>query len=253
MKHPTLPRPKRRTAVEPMPVPLDPRIFVPRLGHPTALREDAKATLRALREIRDQIHAMSPLPYNFTVSHRYRFIWFRNAKVATRSILNYLVELHPDESELLIASRIPYPTAAFADYFKFGLVRHPLDRFISAWQDKVIRENHYKFDRATRKQMRTIENFAQWVAGKDLRSRHTDRHLALQSRMLDLNQIDHVGRLETFDEDFAEICRIVGMPVRTLERHNRSPETGITRENASQELRSIVEEKYRRDYQIFGY
>lgn len=231
---------------------IDPTTFRPQPGRPATLTEAAQQTLKRLRRSRRSSGGLSPLSYNIAVSHRYRFVWFRNAKVGTRTILNYLVEHHPD-SDLLVASGIPYPTAAFTDYFKFGLVRHPLDRFISAWQDKVHRENHFRFDDATLERMRTIENFAEWVAGQDLRARTTDRHIALQSRMLDLTQIDYLGRMESFDADFAHVCREVGLPVRTPERRNRSTPQGVTRESASGELRSIVEEKYRRDYQILGY
>jgi hypothetical protein len=101
--------------------------------------------------------------------------------------------------------------------------------------------------------MRTIENFAAWVAEKDLRARSTNRHLKLQSRSIDLNQIDFLGRMENFDADFATVCREVGLPAQTPQRRNQSTPQGVTRENASRELRSTVEEMYRRDYQIFGY
>jgi hypothetical protein len=36
-------------------------------------------------------------------------------------------------------------------------------------------------------------------------------------------------------------------------RQNQSRSQGVSRDNASQELRSIVEEHYRRDYQVLGY
>lgn len=231
---------------------LDPATIRSRPGRPTTLTADAKQLLGQLRRSRRRSGALSPRAYNIAISHTYRFVWFRNAKVGTRTVLNYLLE-HHDDTELLVASGIPYPTAAFTDYYKFGLVRHPLDRFISAWQDKVHRENHFRFDEPTLERMRTIENFAGWVADQDLDARTTDRHIRRQTGMIDLTQLDFLGRMESFDEDFAHVCRQVGMPERVPERRNQSTPRGVTRDNASDEVRAVVEEKYRLDYQVFGY
>lgn len=231
---------------------VDPTRIRSRRRRPTVLTKDAERLIEGLAQARGQSSKLTPLAYNITISHRRRFVWFRNAKVGTRTILDYLGQ-HDPKADLLVASNIPYPTAAFADYYKFAMVRHPLDRFISAWQDKVHGVNLFEFDEPTLERMRTIENFAAWVAEKNLRTRRRNRHLILQSRMIDLSHIDYIGRLETFDDDFAVVCREVGIPVHTPPRHNRSKPQGVTRENASQELRSIVEEMYRRDYQIFGY
>ncbi|QZY30052.1 sulfotransferase family 2 domain-containing protein [Nocardioides coralli] len=231
---------------------LDPTVFRSRPGRPMTLAPEAKELLARLGGHRDRAGALSARPYNIAISQTHRFVWFRNAKVGTRTILTYLLEQH-DDTELLVASAIPYPVHAFADWFKFALVRHPLDRFISSWQDKVHRQNHFRFDPPTRERMQTIENFAAWVAEQDLGSADTDRHIRLQTRMVDLTHLDYLGRMETFDADFAHVCRVVGLPERVPERRNQSTPRGVTRENASAELRSIIEEQYRIDYQVFGY
>ena len=74
-----------------------------------------------------------------------------------------------------------------------------------------------------------------------------------QTRLLDLTQIDLVGRMETFADDFGAVCERLGLQWSEPERRNRSEPSGITRDSASRELRSIVEEAYRLDYQVFGY
>ena len=63
-------------------------------------------------------------------------MWFRVAKVGTRTLLGYFEE-NDVALDVAHAYRMRYPTALFADYFKFGFVRHPLPRFVSTWQDKV--------------------------------------------------------------------------------------------------------------------
>ncbi len=80
----------------------------------------------------------------------------------------------------------------------------------------------------------------------------TDQHLTLQSRMIDLNRVDFLGRLETFDRDFAEVCERVGMPAVPTAPKNQTAPGGRDRQ-ASDELRELVATMYRRDYQVFGY
>ncbi len=223
-----------------------------RPGHPKALTRAARAELDRRRELHRETGGLSPRLYNLTISPADRFVWFRNAKVGTRTILGFLDEHDPEG--LMVLSRVPYPTADYADYFKFGFVRHPLDRFISSWQNKVCDTNHFGFSRAERERMQTIETFAAWVAEQDLDDLAvTDRHVLRQSRLVDLGQVDFVGRMETFAADFAAVCERIGVSWSEPERRNRSEPSGVTSNTASQELRSIVEEAYRVDYQIFGY
>jgi hypothetical protein len=232
---------------------VDPTALKSPAGHPKVLTRRSAALLDGLREHERASGSLSPLTYNITVSHCHRFVWFRNAKVGTRTILGFLDDQQVDD-RLLVLSRTQYPTAAFAGYFKFGFVRHPLDRFISAWQDKVHQQNHFRFDPATWERMKTIENFAAWVAEQDLRDlATTDRHIALQTRLIDLTQVDYVGRMETFAADFSTVCSTIGLEWTEPVRQNQSRSQGVSRDNASQELRSIVEEHYRRDYQVLGY
>ena len=226
--------------------PPSPTVFQAVEGERTRLTDAAKAELADLRRRRRASGALSPRPYNLTISHRHRFIWFRNAKAGTRTIYGYLEQ--QDVRDLVVLTHTPYPTAAFEDYFKFGFVRHPLDRFVSGWQDKVVDHNYFGFAPDELERMRRIEAFAAWVADQDLTS--ADRHVALQSSLLDLTQVDYLGRVETFDADLEQISQRLGLPWRTPERRNRStPATGTP----SAELRAVVESAYRIDYQVFGY
>ena len=63
--------------------------------------------------------------YNLTVSHSHRFVWYRVAKVATRTIRHHC-ETHGVSLDVDHAMRVRYPLASFADYFTFAFVRYPL-------------------------------------------------------------------------------------------------------------------------------
>lgn len=249
----------RRSRAEPQPSPtappahdLSPEVFRTRPNDRFKLTAQAQALLRDLDEAGAGAAWVSPLGYNLTVSHSHRFVWFRVAKVATRTIRHHFAS-HQVALDVDHAMRIQYPTAAFADYFRFAFVRDPLERFVSAWQDKVVNMNYFKFDDATHDRMQRVEEFARWTADHDLGAvPGTDQHLALQSRLIDLNHVDFVGRLETFDRDFAEVCARVGAPAVPARPQNQTSPGG-QRRDVSDELRELVTSMYRRDYQIFGY
>lgn len=217
------------------------------------LTDEARRAVRAMAQSGDRAGWVSPLRYNLSVSHGHRFVWFRVAKVASRTIRHHFTT-HDVTLDVDHAMRVRYPTDLFADYFRFAFVRDPLARFVSAWQDKVVNANYYRFDDADHARMQRIEEFATWVAGQDLAAvPGTDQHLALQSRLIDLNHVDFVGRLETFATDFAEVCERIGAPAGPAEARNQTGSGGASGRQVSDELRGLVATMYRRDYQIFGY
>lgn len=230
----------------------DPELFRTRPGNRRRLTPPGEAAIERLSSSGEDSGWLSPLAYNLTISHSHRFVWYRVAKVATRTIRHHC-ESHGVELDVDHAMRIRYPLASFADYFTFAFVRDPLARFVSAWQDKVVENNYYAFTEADHHRMQTIEEFARWTAAQDLSAvPGTDQHLTLQSRMIDLNRVDFVGRLETFDADFAEVCARVGAPAVPTSPQNQSAPGGRDRQ-FSDELRDLVTRMYRRDYQVFGY
>lgn len=214
------------------------------------LAPETRQVLRRLDRRSARSGRLSPLAYNLTISHRHRFVWFRVAKVGTRTILGHFAK-HEVSLDVSHAMRVRYPTELFGDYFKFAFVRHPLHRFVSAWRDKVVNHNYFSFEAAELARMQRIEAFAEWVAGHDLADlSSTDQHIALQARLIDLTQIDYLGRLETFDEDLATICRHIGVPGSDVAVVHQS---GSRHDTVSDELRSTVMELYRRDFRVFGY
>ncbi len=195
---------------------------------------------------------VTPLTYNVTISHSHRFVWYRVAKVATRTIRHHFLT-NGVRLDVNHAMRVRYPWASFEDYYTFAFVRDPLERFVSAWRDKVVADNYFDFDDATLQRMQSVEEFARWAADQDLAALpSTDHHIALQSRLIDLNRVDFVGRLEDFDAGFAEVCSRIGTVVAPATPRNQTAPPG-QRSDVSDEVRDLVRRMYQRDYQIFGY
>lgn len=192
----------------------------------------------------------APCRYNLTLSHSRKFIWFRVAKVGTRTILNHLKSLDiPLEVENV--SSVYYPPKLYEDYFKFAFVRNPWDRLVSCWLDKVIKHNMYRFEEYDREKMRQFENFVDYVAGLDIKN--CDRHLQLQSRLIDLNHINYIGRLETFETDFNHICGIIGAEGAAIFRKNASAERQPYQDYYTEAIQVKVRQIYQTDIQLFGY
>jgi hypothetical protein len=216
------------------------------------LTDESKSAVRRLSRLSARSGRLSPLPYYLTISHEHRFVWFRVAKVATRTILGYFDE-HAVPLDVARA-RTRYPTTLFEDYVKFAFVRHPVDRFLSAWQDKVVEANYFGFDARTHARMQSLEAFIEWTAGHDLADiRAVDQHLALQSRLVDLSQVDHLGRLESFDRDFARVLEAVGLPVAPAAPRNVTGTRRPTRPDLPPELHARLTGLYRLDLEVLGY
>jgi hypothetical protein len=188
--------------------------------------------------------------YNVTISHERKFIWFRVAKVGTRTILNHLkeCEVHLDVHH---GSWLHYPVNSFDGYFKFAFVRNPWERLASCWRNKVIDRNYFHFDDSEHEKMKTFENFVGYVSDLDIDG--CDRHLRSQSVLIDLNAIDYLGRMETFGEDANCIFRRLGLPEKDILRKNKSSSEQNYQEYYTERLIEKVAQIYQRDIQIFGY
>lgn len=203
------------------------------------------------------------------VSHAHRYIFVPVPKTGTHAIRQALRE-HLGESDieqvgLFVNKRFPIPElarishghlsvrqvrpylgqAVCDDYFKFAFVRNPFDRFVSYCA--FMTRQHGLFDRDPKGTMRRIL----------FELRPMDHvHFQPQWRMLvgeeGALEMDYVGRVETMQQDYEEICRCVGIPARRLDRVNSS-RRGDYRAYYDEELVAGVTDLYRRDLELFDY
>lgn len=193
----------------------------------------------------------SDLRYDLTISHQRRFIWFRVAKVGSRTILKHLraSDIHLDVENPF---QIHYPVHLYADYFKFAFVRNPWDRLVSCWRDKVVHLNHFKFKDARHKKMQNFKNFVvDFVSKKNVKK--CDEHLCLQTAMIDINAINYLGRMETFEDDLNVILRKLGLPEKEVIRLNVTSLKTDYRSYYDDQLAEKVAQIYQKDIQVFGY
>jgi hypothetical protein len=189
-------------------------------------------------------------PYHLTISDAKKFVWFRVAKVATRTIVN-----HFKQQQVPLSAEHPsgvfYSPRLYRDYFKFAFVRNPWDRLVSCWTNRVREINYFKFTEAQLETMSRFENFVTYVEGLDIAN--CNRHLQLQCRLMDLREVNFIGRLESFAEGFRIVCNQLGVECASIESRNVSGERKPYQEYYTPELQERVSKIYQRDIQIFGY
>lgn len=203
------------------------------------------------------------------ISHKHRFIFVPIPKTGTHAVRQALREhLGPEDIEqvgLFVEKKFPFPEIArlrhghlslsqvrpfigedMADtYFSFGFVRNPFDRFVSYCA--FMTREHGAFDRDPRGTMRHILF--------DLRpTQHI--HFQPQYKLLagedGVIEVDYVGRVESIQQDYDEICRKIGIAPRVLDRVNTS-RRGDYRNYYDAELVDAIAALYRRDLELFDY
>ena len=137
------------------------------------------------------------------------------------------------------------------DYFKFAFVRNPWDRLVSCWLDKVIGYNYFGFSAEKLSEMQRFENFVDFVGQQDIDS--CDGHIRTQSKLIDLNNIDYIGRIENFNEHLSAVIQIIGLDSVVIGRKNANLNRGSYEQYYDDKLARQVAEIYRMDISIFKY
>lgn len=187
-----------------------------------------------------------PRAYNLTVSDDPAFVWYRVAKVGTRTMHRHLASHahlrldHPYQVRL--------PRSGHQGHFRFAFVRNPWDRLVSCWHDKVLSADHFGL-RARRDGMRSLPAFVEYVGQLDLDK--CDPHLHRQATLINLDRVDFLGRFERFAHDFAVVCRQLGLPEDF--RHENRTDHDHYSAYYDEQTAAEVGRLYESDARLFGY
>lgn len=167
---------------------------------------------------------MAKRTYYLCYNYHFQTVWFRVAKVGSRTIHQHFLEHTPD-NQYIYSSEVGYVPSLLKGFFKFAFVRNPLDRFVSAWKDKVLRQNYFQFSPAAWKHYQELSAFIEWVEQQDLTA--CDEHLRTQTSLIDLNQVDFLGRFESFEADYHRLATTIGLPIQWQHHKNATPKTPV--------------------------
>ena len=210
------------------------------------------------------------------VSHRHRFIFFAVPRTGTHAIRAALAPfLGPGDWQqegLRTGARSPLPPlarighghislrfarphlpeAVWRSYFKFAFVRDPYDRFVSACAMMNKRNAEYA-GHETAVMKYTLTRLRGAVGAADFRKLTLARPQA--GLLVDEGGrigVDFLGRYETLQESFAQVCRRIGIPAQPLPVVNAAAHRPCD-DYYDDELRGLVTCFYRRDFALLGY
>jgi len=213
------------------------------------------------------------------ICHSHKFIFIHVPKVSGTSIKDALGETlynGANEAEFQISPNPHYPprysapfdehiTASelrsrlsaeiWSSYFKFGFVRHPFSWAVSNYffflRDRRDHPAHdflesQGFKGAIRFFLESSNSSSSTVEGMRLR----------QSEFLCDDEgntlVDFIGKYESVDEDFATVCRCVGLAPIQLPKLNQTRHRPF-RDYYDEDLRTLVYEGMIEDFRCFGY
>lgn len=188
---------------------------------------------------------IKPKRYNITASDQHNFVWFRVAKVGTRTIYQILRENNVPYS--IKGVRIPFVAEEHKKQFKFAFVRNPWARVVSCYHDKVVNKALRTLKKCYDKD---FDFFVDFLAKKDLT--HCDVHFKLQTALFPFHEMDFIGRMENFKEDLQYVLKQIGIDCPRIPHRNVSSHEHYSH-YYNERTKAIIEELYRADIEAFGY
>ena len=129
-------------------------------------------------------------------------------------------------------------TQIFSNYFKFGFVRNPYDRLVSAYKYAKKWYLHFKPNKS-------VPDFKQFIIEIELQGKY-----GLQQPWVD--GCDFVGRYEHIQKDFSYVCEKIGIPTTSLYKSNTTKHKDYV-DFYNDELVELVSTKFKHDIDYFGY
>lgn len=180
------------------------------------------------------------LEYTFTyINEKLNAIYYDIPKCASTTIRTTFFE-----GDMSLVN----PSKKIEDYFKFTFCRNPYDRVVSNY-------TMFTKDKWRRLQISHFHNnpsamsFSEFV---EVICKYDNHHWQPQIDFVYGYDIDFIGKLENFEQDFRFVCDKIGIPHKELPRKNASKHKNYT-EYYDNETKQIVAEKYAKDIEYFGY
>lgn len=188
-----------------------------------------------------------------------RIIFIHVPKVAGNGIIKSLYGKGSSGHNKLIKYK-KFDKEKYKSYFKFGFVRNPWDRLVSAYfylKQGGMERLDYEFSTKYLSKYETFQEFVLDMQNEGIRKKIMAwYHFVPQYEFLcdDYGAVgvDFLGRIENIEEDFNELKRILNKEQASLQKHNKSSHKNYIYYYDSN-TRRIVGEIYEKDIEMFKY
>lgn len=194
---------------------------------------------------------------NPQIYHHLKVIFVHVPKTAGTSIERHLRESDRDVvggHTTALAFRAAFPKL-FDSYYKFAFVRHPLDRFLSAYCYLKTRPVHPALNNEVIHETGTLARFVETIQ-RSPRTMSKIVHLVPAHYFVtDTNGnllVDDIYKYEHLNDAWKEICATVGLRHSCLARANASHRWSV-QTGCGESLNVLVSTLYAKDYELFGY
>lgn len=138
------------------------------------------------------------------------------------------------------------PEKELSEYFKFSFVRNPWDRMVSNWKMFTTQPFRIKqLESMTADNLDRFEDFVHFAT-------HTKNHHWQPQSLFLPEELDFVGKVERFEDDFNLLLNKIGEPP-VKQRHDNKTVRKNYQEYYTPSLVDIVGELYEDDVKTFGY
>lgn len=207
------------------------------------------------------------------VSDKLSFLFIHIQKTAGTSVTHSLTQAVPDlRSHLRPHDPLHMALQAsdgeqYRDYLTAAFVRNPFDRMVSWYSDitmstrllspaeKIAQPNYNRIRQHVLENSSSFDEFIEHCAQAIDRSgwkpflyNQADYLTDEQGRMA----ADFIGRFETLNDDFAELCVRIGLPKIKLSHRNRS-KRNCYRNYYTDKSKKIIAARFEKDCDLFGY
>lgn len=206
------------------------------------------STVYALFFLINVFFSASPLEgglqrYNVYSSDEKNFVWVRVFKVASGSTKHVLASQVSD----LTQSRPKFLPKEFKDHFKFTFVRNTWDRLASCYFHKVVTKKATDFEICFGKD---FDFFIDYINTLDVT--RTNPHIKLQTRLVPVDELDFIGKLDNFAHDLKYVCDVIGIKCDEIPHKHKTDHAHYSTYYTPR-TRQIVAKKYKEEIDAFGF
>jgi len=208
-------------------------------------------------------------PIEYFISTKHKLVYVVNCKCACSSIKKVLLanndiilqnEKYTDIHTEGFKKGFSTTNTVFDDNsFYFSFVRNPFDRMISLYRNKFLdlekmEMTGFLYDIYLGGLFKQDDNFETFLRKiKEVPVKMADKHFKSQHQLLYIEspKIDFVGKLESFDTDFSNVCDKFNL---TRPHVSANKTTNATKEvQYNKKTFDLVAEHFAKDIEFFGY